>query len=325
MQVKKTNRQPWIDALRAFAMILVVYGHCSRWDASFFQYTTAIKIPLFFIISGYLFTVKDKTIYFISYILHRLIVPWISLGIISVIPQLFIKGLDFLGLYVFRMFTGEVLWFMPCFIFAQIIWFVLNQYSKSITQLYLLSLFTGILGLTLSFVYPDFRGVAYFQSLTVQVFFSLGHFFRRNEERITKINSWIPITGLCIYIVFCYLSNLFFENLIFDIHLGRYYNYPYCFFLIVIGCFSLFSLGRKIYYAPKWLAYIGKNTLIVYILHEGFSVGISLALKSLGLFKFNAFSISIFIVVSAVSLCCVMSYLLNKYMPSLVGLKNRKR
>ena len=57
MEIK--SRKDWIDALRALAIILVVLGHQLRGVAEYFIFTSPIKMPLFFAISGYLFKARN--------------------------------------------------------------------------------------------------------------------------------------------------------------------------------------------------------------------------------------------------------------------------
>ena len=50
------NRKLWIDSIRAIAIIMVVFGHQIPEETSYFVYTSTVKMPLFFAISGYLFS-----------------------------------------------------------------------------------------------------------------------------------------------------------------------------------------------------------------------------------------------------------------------------
>ena len=52
------TRLAWIDVLRALAIILVVFGHQVGGEIVFFLFTSPVKMPLFFAISGYVFSMR---------------------------------------------------------------------------------------------------------------------------------------------------------------------------------------------------------------------------------------------------------------------------
>ena len=53
------KRKAWIDALRALAIIMVVLGHQVKGEDAYFLFTSPVKMPLFFAISGYVFNMHD--------------------------------------------------------------------------------------------------------------------------------------------------------------------------------------------------------------------------------------------------------------------------
>ena len=65
--MEKTHRIEYIDALRGFTMLLVVYGHilvhCFDFDfttePSFNSIISLIRMPIFFFISGFIMYKKD--------------------------------------------------------------------------------------------------------------------------------------------------------------------------------------------------------------------------------------------------------------------------
>ena len=85
------NREDWIDALRALAMIFVIYGHLlKKTELSYIYYvfTSPIKLPLFLSISGYLFKeIKDFQTFFYK-VFRGLVIPWI---VLSIAPLLLIS------------------------------------------------------------------------------------------------------------------------------------------------------------------------------------------------------------------------------------------
>ena len=60
--IRIRSRKEYIDVLRALAMFFVILGHQVRGDTKYFVFTSPIKIPLFFFITGYVFNYSQKSI-----------------------------------------------------------------------------------------------------------------------------------------------------------------------------------------------------------------------------------------------------------------------
>ena len=120
-------RKYWIDALRGMAMLFVIFGHqCSEWT-SFFVFTSAIKVSLFFVISGYLFNERNgDVISFLKNLFFKLIIPYFFL---SLLPMRLLYGIirgatiGVFGKYIYNFLCGTLIWYMPCCIIAEIIQF----------------------------------------------------------------------------------------------------------------------------------------------------------------------------------------------------------
>ena len=55
-----SDRLMSIDALRGLAMLLVVFGHSTKGLYPFYVFTSPVKMPLFFALSGYLMNVDRE-------------------------------------------------------------------------------------------------------------------------------------------------------------------------------------------------------------------------------------------------------------------------
>lgn len=53
--IVEKKRLDWIDALRALAIFLVILGHCAPNCYTYFLFTSPLKMPLFFVITGFVF------------------------------------------------------------------------------------------------------------------------------------------------------------------------------------------------------------------------------------------------------------------------------
>ena len=211
MEFAQPSRKLWIDALRSIAMILVVYGHCVRDWTTFYVFTSPIKMPLFFMISGYLFKSRGgRSIEFFKNILRKLVIPWIVLGMIH-----YTNPVD----RFFDLVTGTALWFMPCLIIGEIVWFYIQKYTKSILQVVIFALMVSIIGLLLA--QHHILDVAMINTaLIVQAYFLVGFLIKTYEDVIQRSIKSIIIVGIAGYLL--------------DVHLNNYFNLPYCVFVIVL-------------------------------------------------------------------------------------------
>ncbi len=159
------KRQNWIDVARGIGIILVIIGHCHRPDI-ILKLIQAFHMPFFFILSGYLFSLKDDS--FISNtkkLARRYLKPYFVLGITNYFIWLFIKYLQtenlskiielgqryLLGLIYSRgtwywMPNCSPIWFLTAIFVACILFRIIIKQKASIQYiLILLSLFGAFL------------------------------------------------------------------------------------------------------------------------------------------------------------------------------------
>ena len=78
------NRIEYLDIARCIGIILMIMGHVG-FSKRFDHFIHAFNMPMFFIISGYLFTLKhQEELFFKEYLIKKfksLIIPYISFGI----------------------------------------------------------------------------------------------------------------------------------------------------------------------------------------------------------------------------------------------------
>lgn len=310
------KRKLWLDALRGISMILVVYGHCAKGLTEFFIYTSPIKMPMFFIISGYLFKPRggDQKAFYKS-IFMKLIVPWLALGMIH-----YTNPVDrFLNLI-----SGKALWFMPCLIIAEIVWFYIHKIIVGDKMIVAMGILMSIVGMILAHFHLMRYGM-FNTALIVQAFFVLGFLLRKNEDLLgCRWKQWV-LVAISIFVFLGTYVIIWGNHRPIDVHLNRYPNLLISIMMIISGCLAIFYLFRKVDIHPNWLVYVGQNTLVIYILH-----GIVLFLlnkycdySGLGgtcpLFVFAFLK-----TVVACLICCIIAGVANRYVPALVGKKRSK-
>lgn len=147
------GRKAYLDGLRGLAMLLVIVGHMNPHWTEFFVITSPVKIPLFFVISGFLFradTREPKA--FLANLFWHIVLPWFFLSLYPIRLLRAVAALDLSAALecTYRFVSGTDMWYMPCFIVAEAIYyFVLRQtHSRPIRALACLAMATG--GLMLS-------------------------------------------------------------------------------------------------------------------------------------------------------------------------------
>lgn len=317
------NRKAWIDGLRALAIILVVFGHQMKGVTEYFIFTSPVKMPLFFAISGYLFKMRDgDTNSFFIHLFKKLIIPWFCLALIPFLPKLFM-GESFLE-FISNLVSGKSLWFMPCFVIAEIIHFYVRKITKKDIPIAMVCILLTISGIVLHnkglLDYAMFN-----RALSVQFFFLIGYWFKNNEQKMVNLPWGYIGLGGGLYLFLVILSLYIYPGVAIDVHLCSYYNYPYCFILIIIGLIVLFTAAAKSNYSNRILNVIGQNTLVLYIWH-GSVIAIlnyicTLSKISLGSIWISALLKSIW----GVFVCTVLAQYINKFAPEIVGKRRLNR
>lgn len=211
---------------------------------------------------------------------------------------------------------------MPCLIIGEIIWFYIQKYTKSILQVVIFALLVSIIGLLLA--HHHILDVAMINTaLIVQAYFLVGFLIKTYEDVIQRNIKSIIVVGIAGYLLLTTISLKLFPGDVIDVHLNNYFNLPYCVFVIVLGCLSLFAVFNFFDIKTKWLVYIGQNTLIIYIAH-GFFLTLFNALIPSGYHDMISMPIySIIRTAFSCSLCCLVAWFINRYVPEVIGKKRR--
>lgn len=313
------ERKTWIDALRALAIIMVVLGHQVKGEDAYFLFTSPVKMPLFFAISGYVFNMHDgNSQLFWKNWLRRIIIPWLGLALIISLPRLLV-GSNLLHI-LYDLISGKRLWFMPCFAVAEIIYFYIRRYAKNEIPIILCALSCTALGfLANALSVLNFAMIN--RAFVVQSFFLIGYLFKQHQNELNKIKWKYLFLMFILYVGSCWAGYLIFADGIIDVHSNYYYSIPYCFCLIVLGLAVLFIGASKSDFSNRLLSIIGLNTLILYIWHKEI---ILVLVKSMSLFQISVpyfWSFAVIKTIWAISICNICAMFVNKYIPELVGKK----
>lgn len=315
-----TSRKAWIDALRGFAILLVMYGHCIDNMPGYFIFTSPVKMPLFFAISGYVLKLKEGGA-FINQLFRKVITPWLFLGLLPSVLMIPLKGFSNVLDMFLDMLSGKELWFFPCFIVGEIIHYIIRRYCKTPILISITSFVCMTVGLVLH--HHELLSYAMLnRALVVQPFFLVGFLFYTYEIKLTEIRwRWILLAFVA-YILLCFISCMLFPGQSLDVHHNKYYNLPYCLLLIYLGLFVLFIAGAKSDFRSWIMSFIGQNTLVLYIWHILVIHILIHGVSFLGWQMPFDWWTATMKVVWACLICGICAVILNRYLPFAVGKNN---
>ena len=266
-------RKPWLDLLRGLALLLVIYGHQIGGRYGYFLLTSPVKIPLFFAITGYVFNERRGPRDFAAMLLWRLIVPWLGLGVLLSAAQIPLYGLKAFAGSLRAFARGEAAWYIPCCVVAEIIWYVIRRTCRVLPATALAAAACYAAGALLS-VNGLLDVWMINRALVAQVYLLIGLAYRQASPALAKrAPLWLAV-ALATYAALAAVSARWYPGSIMDAHLNRYYSVPVCLGMIASGCLGLMLLfERYVPAAPRGMAYFGRSTLVIYLLHN-YSVGL---------------------------------------------------
>lgn len=213
-----TNRIGWVDWSKAIGILLVVMGHSEYSNPDIVPMIFMVHMPLFFVVSGYLFN-ADKSLKIITgknfrgllipYILYNMlfVAYWILLGIFKTIA-----GQDFswgdcmltpMRNFVFGIAIGNFdgpTWFLLALIWCKYMSYMLHNarpWGKVAIIAVWLSLFCVRQATDYHFIYAvDCACVG-------MIWFELGQIFRQNKNKL-HIPNFVYATLIPIGIAICY-------------------------------------------------------------------------------------------------------------------------
>ena len=323
------SRKNWLDVLRGIAIIFVVILHSTSKLAHHDKYCVfvgPIMLPLFFAISGYLFNIRNgSSLKFYKNLLIKLVVPWFALSLIWVRAILIpFKGFSpyFINHFL-RFIKGKDLWYISCLIVAQIIQF----YVQKIFRKFHLVCVMDIILCAVGYIVAQFNLGNIFninKALIAQFYLMLGYIFKNYESFFSKIKWYIIAIFASLYIGLTISSLLIFPGEYIDVNRNMYPNIFLYLVIITIGVLTLFTVAQKLDLKYKILVYIGQNTLFIYAMH-GVLVGmVKNALAIINIILPSNWFFSILLAMLLITICCLGSFIVNRFLPEIVGRKRKK-
>lgn len=352
-------RLHWIDALKGIGIMLVVLAHHSL-PIALDTYIFSFHMPLFFFISGFLFSFgkyADSTSNFIKARFSSLIIPYFCFAIITCIYYYILDELYTPEIISIKFFENTIthgishiitgfglavsynppLWFLTCLFVTELLFYGLSKrYHAEPHKIVLWILAAGIVGYLYS-IYVPFRILWNVDvALVAIVFYGAGNLFRSFVEtkeesgitgRFTRVENFIFIPFILLNLLYLgYLLEFPTENKV-NMNVMQYGNFFSFYLLAFSGIFTFVYLFKHIG-GSKVLEYYGRNSLIILALHFPLKdlltkiVAIFLGVNS-EYFYFNVGFALGFTVLNLILLVPVI-YIINNYFPFILGRSSSK-
>jgi fucose 4-O-acetylase-like acetyltransferase len=332
------KHEEWIDNLKGLGIILIVFHH------SFFPSDNIIKhyfisfmVPLFFFISGFLYSQKPNfTIWdYLKTRLKRLIIPYLCFnllaylflgleGLITKNAHFFtISGLkNFLKYLFYGIYThvpgNHVMniptWFLPCLLFTGLYFYLIDNYLKSRNLKLLIIVILSVLiffeSQHTNFRMPFSMDIAFMALL----FYGIGNLFKNEIINLVQhvTNYYLLLIPILVAI------NVYFVNDT-EMSTNGYDNY---FKLIIcsIAGITVFTIISKVI-GKSFLGYYGANSIIVlcmqWINRMCYSLIVFLSFNLLS--KNPGYISGIVQTIVCMIFLIPIIYIINHYFPILIG------
>lgn len=299
MNVKATNnkvRNSYIDIIKGILIILVVLGHSIQWnlksefDNNFiFRFIYSFHMPLFILISGYIYGYvdvnKNKIIYYFNKNIKRLLLPFISWYILSYIFNLSYKNISFFD-YIKKLILSpdNGLWFLWIIFSFKMLFFIIERISIKIfnKKIIIDKLIVWLLLIIMSKVSPiEILGISLLNKY--YLYFILGYILNKKEllSNIFNLSKTIYLISIFGFVLLSsqwyrvqppiilmkfrwYLNNKIFIGM----------EVIYQLLIVILALISMIGLIRYIVKKSSFimniLIMLGENTLAIYAAHYYF-------------------------------------------------------
>lgn len=281
------GRVEYIDIIRGIGILLMIMGHIG-FGENFDIYIHAFHMPVFYVISGYLF--KTESVPTENYIVKKarqLLLPYFSFSAISFFMAYILNGAEAIDFWkelndtFFNPTIGQVtfagaLWFLPALFWINIIFHFLHKwFGKNDYILFVITLMIGFAAMVAT-DYNIYLPMGLDAALVGVAFARTGYFLKQISQK-KNINFFFHI-NIVIYIVIAVLhKKLIFLNGLVNFRTGDYQNIFLTYFNAVLGTILLWNLSNWLkQIINKWekvnfikvIEQIGANSLTFVCLNQ---------------------------------------------------------
>lgn len=337
MSIKRID---WLDTVKYICIMFVMMHHLESTTDYLGYFYLPIALPGFFFVSGYVSRKGDS---FKTHLLKKakgLLWPWFlfsNLNILLSLAMSFKGHRDFKEMILKNLLQvrgfGDGAWFLAALFVAFIPFYFVIKWDKpkiTIPVIFVLSVLSHVYSILLpNTVFP--WGTAALPWHLEDVFIYLlwmvlGYYFKGSiESKLDSINS--VLSRILVFVG--YIGIIAVPVLL---HFNKTAKCFYEYFESVVGIALIIMIAKTIK-TNKYIAFVGANTLLYFVLHGKVFAIIEKILST----KFssfyqsclsNAFASSLLAIAITIALSFILiipAYLINRYLPWMIGKKRVKK
>jgi acyltransferase len=324
------KRIAWLDTSKGIGIFLVIIGHINI-DPSIRGQIYAFHMPLFFILSGLLFSNRKPFKDFLLNKTRSLLIPYVAFSVIAVIlVKLLIDQPS--NHFVKTMIVSkrnnidydQPLWFLTALFIIEIIFYFISKYFKNKYFILVAVLVIGYYSSSQlgALAATNILPWSLDQALFYLFFFGLGYFLKQSGFLNKDLKrSLVLIVPSIIYVYF--LFNVFIYDKVWAmVHLPLdLFFFKYCLWAVLAIAFVLYLSQYLSVLAA--INFFGRNSIVLFALHTclGFNLyNLYFAEKINPLFK-NPTTLGIVITLFCLIVLTPVIFIVNKYIPFILGKK----
>lgn len=323
----------FIDYVKAFSISLIIISHCIGWweiNEVLNKAIVTIHVPIFFIAAGVLkgYLKKEESFQpFIKKRARQLLIPYFWFSLYNSAVKLSMMAIGIGGILSLQVLKDEAVaffitgngtvWFLMTLMLSESLFVWLKSFKKNWLLIAVAVIFAFI-----PFLWTISNPVLVVVNRAMQAFslIVLGWYVAYVlKDRKLVITAGIVLLTIWLYMVY----NTEWDYTFFG---GRFNNIAASLPTMLSGCLAVILLFSLISKRIGFLQYIGKNSLILMLMHPTFLLigiyGIYPHLHLHGNLQFVLFSIGLIVFVYGLSLLCIP--IIHKYVPFVIGEKKNK-
>ena len=255
----------YLDYAKGIAIILVVLGHIFS-GGNIKTYIYSFHMPLFFIISGYLFNYSNVKSFkeFINKKIKAYLIPYVTFSIINILGYYLLSGLSLIvlrnNLLETIKFCGiGALWFLPILFIAETIFMFCKFNNKKIIYSVLIFIGVSVISLSIWALTRSFIALILIRSMISLIFIIIGYSLCNVIKNLNL--KWYQIAIITILNIALAVINGYV-----DLWGIQFNNIILYFINSILGSLNIISISKKI--NSKLLSFWGRNTLIIMATHQ---------------------------------------------------------